>query len=139
MDAVDKEALLEELHKKAFYAVPNEGACYSEIIDMLNSGKYDVAVDLGSYEVSSGIARGANERLRQLQRFPISDDVNKYSNGELTKAAIAYASANCTDVARFIWPWSADWWKPSSYSRNLEKAIALLMAEWDRVNYYKDK
>lgn len=33
-----------------------------------------------------------------------------------------------------IWPWNLDWWKPTTYRRNLVKAGALILAEIDRID-----
>ena len=32
------------------------------------------------------------------------------------------------------WPWAPEWWKPSSYRRNLIKAGALIIAEIERLD-----
>jgi len=33
-----------------------------------------------------------------------------------------------------LWPWHADWWKPTSHRRNLIKAAALIVAEIERID-----
>lgn len=96
------------------------------------------------------------ERKRQIEAEgwkPESDDV--YDTGEMALAAACYAahSASCAaikaphtargvfvrtrsaqDFVGEMWPWSADWWKPSGHRRNLEKAAALILAEIERID-----
>jgi hypothetical protein len=80
------------------------------------------------------------ERERQILQegfSPLRDD--GYRHGEMSTAAACYAM-----MGRFHyptpgkppiqWPWSKDWWKPSSYRRNLVKATALLLAEIERLD-----
>ncbi|MDH1900868.1 hypothetical protein N5D67_00900 [Comamonas aquatica] len=96
------------------------------------------------------------ERKRQIETEgwkPERDDV--YDTGEMALAAACYAahSASCAaikaphtargvfvrtrsaqDFVGEMWPWSADWWKPSGHRRNLEKAAALILAEIERID-----
>ncbi|MEV5054631.1 hypothetical protein MRBLRH13_000212 [Agrobacterium radiobacter] len=86
--------------------------------------------------VSPAIKAIAAERARQIEKegwAPEHDD--KYTNGELLEAAACYALHNGGDVddAPGAWPWSRDFWKPTSRQRDLEKAGALIAAELDRV------
>lgn len=37
------------------------------------------------------------------------------------------------------WPWELSWWKPSSRKRDIEKAVALLAAEWERLDRLENK
>lgn len=70
------------------------------------------------------------ERARQIVKLkhkPEHDD--KYTSGELVKAAVAYATNDSRG-----WPWSMLWWKPKSDKRNIERAVALLSAEWERLD-----
>ncbi len=79
-------------------------------------------------EGMNGAKAGAAERHRQITAegwTPEHDD--QWCNGELIDAAMCYAGSLRTD-----WPWHPKWFKPSTPKRNLEKAMALLMAEWDR-------
>ncbi|WP_274754765.1 MULTISPECIES: hypothetical protein [Comamonas] len=96
------------------------------------------------------------ERKRQIESEGWKterDDV--YDTGEMALAAACYAahSASCAaikaphtargvfvrtrsaqDFVGEMWPWSADWWKPSGHRRNLEKAAALILAEIERID-----
>lgn len=99
----------------------------------------------------------AAERQRQMDVegwTPEHDD--QHSRGELAIAAGWYAlnsdSHNWTDVlgvgddgsvsyklfgepnGYYRWPWSIDWWKPTSARRDLVKAGALILAEIERLD-----
>lgn len=81
----------------------------------------------------------AIERLRQIDVEGWSaDHDDRHQSGELAAAAACYASEPHTPRtaerhdAPFRWPWSKDWWKPSSAVRNRVKAGALLVAEMAR-------
>lgn len=79
------------------------------------------------------------ERQRQIVRegfTPDHDDA--YTNGELISAAryyleVAVYSDLYAGKLPENWPWPADWWKPTTAHRNLVKALALLIAESDRI------
>ena len=100
--------------------------------------------------MKTGIELIAAERERQMQVegwTPDHDDGHK--NGELSKAALCYASLAEDQVDRKhndgeqmpppeFWPWQDwggdNWWKPSNDPvRNLVKAGALIAAEIDRL------
>ncbi len=95
---------------------------------------------------SGGIYAGAMERERQkeVEGYSESNDAQHYT-GELAEAGACYADLAAAQARNDIdtiqqysappetWPWGAANWKPSEDpQRNLEKAIALLAAEWDR-------
>jgi hypothetical protein len=94
--------------------------------------------------VDEAVAAFAAERRRQIEVegwTPEHDD--QYDGAELAHAASCYALW-CPDTTperpagdvKFIpdlFPWRADWFKPTHYLRDLEKAGALLLAEWSRV------
>lgn len=86
------------------------------------------------------------ERKRQIDVegwTPEHDD--EHADGELVTAAATYALwCRTTDEAeeagsaaraqiRSWWPWDLSWFKPTSRKRNLEKAGALLIAEYERL------
>ncbi|WP_208452866.1 hypothetical protein [Burkholderia gladioli] len=80
----------------------------------------------------------ADERARQVSVegwTPEHDD--QYTKGELALAASQYVlHAACPfqdgKVPAF-WPWPAEWWKPTTPRRDLEKAGALIQAEIERL------
>jgi hypothetical protein len=79
------------------------------------------------------------ERRRQIhvEGWTAEHDDMHYGEGELSDAAVAYATDPycCTkEIAPPSWPWTADWWKPSTARRDLVKAAALLIAEIDRLD-----
>lgn len=98
----------------------------------------------------TGIDLIAAERSRQINEegwTPEHDD--SHQNGEMAKAAACYAVGEDIPVFRGtlqgvgfegdprihrLWPWEAEWWKPSAdRGRNLVKAGALIAAELDRL------
>ncbi|MGP5325966.1 hypothetical protein [Vreelandella titanicae] len=94
--------------------------------------------------MSKAIIKAMEERLRQINEEGFTaehDDV--YKDGQLVSAASAYGFAYVamTDdhevedlYAPPFWPWDTSWWKPSpDPRRNIIKAMALLAAEYDRL------
>ncbi len=87
----------------------------------------------------NGIKLIADERARQVSVegwTPEHDD--RHNDFEMERAAVCYAeSATCTSdqsEVPTLWPWGAEWWKPSDDPiRNLVKAGALIAAEIDRL------
>ncbi|MBW5284769.1 hypothetical protein [Burkholderia gladioli] len=76
------------------------------------------------------------ERARQVSVegwTPEHDD--QYTKGELAQAASLYA---VSDLKRgdppLMWPWHANWWKPTTPRRNRVKATALMLAEIERLD-----
>lgn len=87
--------------------------------------------------MKSGIELIAEERQRQIEVegwTPEHDDAHQY--GELSKAAAVYAllgtDAETCEGDGSAWPWSPEWFKPSTRLRDLVKAGALIAAEIDR-------
>lgn len=87
--------------------------------------------------LSEGAQAITSERERQIeveQWTTRKDDT--YLNGELVKAAAGYLLFNFVTGAAFrkLWPWDFAWFKPGTRKRELEKAGALIAAEWDRID-----
>ena len=63
-----------------------------------------------------------------------------YVDGEMGAAAACYALSGSRWTHRLIvpltvlWPWSLNWWKPSTPRRDLVKAGALILAEIERLD-----
>jgi hypothetical protein len=91
---------------------------------------------------ANGIGAFARERMRQVnvEGFTAEHDDAQHARGDMVDAALCYiyAAINIGHPA-FVeppkeWPWQKEWWKPSEdRQRNLEKAGAILAAEWDRI------
>lgn len=96
----------------------------------------------------SAIEDIAAERRRQIEveGWALEHD-DEYRNGELAKAAAAYAGIAgahssvpvSMDVYRTadrppVWPWAMTWWKPTTPRRDLVKAAALIVAEIERLD-----
>lgn len=78
------------------------------------------------------------ERRRQVEVegwTPDHDD-REHKPGELGWAGGAYALHAGTEsgTAPHEWPWSADWWKPAGFRRDLVKAAALIIAEGEKFD-----
>ncbi|WP_416358187.1 hypothetical protein ACLNGM_09875 [Aureimonas phyllosphaerae] len=92
-----------------------------------------------------GLSRGTldvlRERVRQVsvEGWASADD-DRHRNREMLQAALVYAQHAATDevIRRYTrpsgWPWANSWWKPTTPRRDLVKAIALLLAELDRMD-----
>lgn len=90
-------------------------------------------------------------RARQVVNHGFSsDDDDHYEGGELADAAACYAlgedyyhSGNPGTL--WPWPWPLGWWKPSpdnepqNRKRDIEKAGALLLAEWERLDRMQER
>lgn len=89
------------------------------------------------------------ERQRQQDAegwTPEHDD--GHCGGEMARAAVAYVLWGAGSPAGPVtplpgatpellvpgWPWSADWWKPTTRRSDLVKATALLLAEIERLD-----
>lgn len=99
--------------------------------------------------MNTAIIKALEERQRQINEEGfIADRDDEYVSGELAEAAICYTEAvreqaNGVDPTRLKlaepinWPDNWDfnkWWKPSEDpKRNIIKAMALLSAEYDRI------
>ncbi|MCO7246414.1 hypothetical protein [Halomonas sp. Mc5H-6] len=96
--------------------------------------------------MSKAIIKAFEERQRQISKegFDATRD-DQYIENELTAAALCYVAV-LVDTANGVahphafpaltWPrtWDRSWWKPShDPKRNIEKAMALLAAEYDRI------
>ena len=68
---------------------------------------------------------------------PEHDD-QQHQGGELAAAAASYAVASVNPSAfaapPSLWPWTSEWWKPSTRRRMLVKAAALILAEIERLD-----
>jgi hypothetical protein len=80
------------------------------------------------------------ERARQISGegwTPEHDD--EHADGQMLRAAVIYLhwgtdrAAPMTGDRPMGWPWGAEWWKPKSRERNLERAGALCIAETERL------
>lgn len=104
------------------------------------------------FALSSAMKDVLQERERQIDIegwAPHHDDAHR--DGQLAAAAACYAShaskgasAYVNDLASYqaepapaLWPWDADWWKPTTPRRDLEKAGALTLAEMERIDRQK--
>ncbi|SDV47940.1 hypothetical protein [Chitinasiproducens palmae] len=97
------------------------------------------AISAGNDTLVSPAARDVlAERRRQIEvegRTPEEDDL--YDRGQMATAAGCYAMFTkaypAGDPSRH-WPWSSEWWKPTTPRRNLVKAGALILAEIERLD-----
>ncbi|KVN91185.1 hypothetical protein WJ68_35430 [Burkholderia ubonensis] len=80
------------------------------------------------------------ERRRQVEveaMTPAGDD--QYDRRQLALAGASYALSGAGAIASdrsapVVWPWSHEWWKPTTPRRDLVKAAALILAELERLD-----
>jgi len=80
------------------------------------------------------------ERARQIKDegfTDVSDD--KYTYGELARAAACYCLSASGCAERPFWPWPAEWFKPRTPREDLVKAGALILAEIERLDRIERK
>jgi len=96
--------------------------------------------------MSKAIIKAMEERLRQVSEegFDTAHD-DEHRDGEIAAAAASYVISILPadtlgdndlmiDLLDELWPWGNCWWKPSDDpKRNIIKAMALLAAEYDRI------
>lgn len=96
--------------------------------------------------ISGSLMDIAQERERHRSEEGWSDKHDDdHGNGEMALAAAAYAVVSgCVPLdtihaglAKALWPWDVQWWKPGARRRNLVKAGALCAAEIDRLDRAK--
>ena len=82
----------------------------------------------------------AERRRQQAGEGWTHERDDTYTDGELARAASAYAAASTYYHADpyaavlSIWPWSRGWLKPTTPRRDLVKAGALILAEIERLD-----
>lgn len=74
------------------------------------------------------------ERRRQIndEGWTAQHD-DQYTRFELSMAACAYLVAGSSELTNRFWPWDWRIWKPTTHTKNLIKAGALIAAEIDRL------
>lgn len=78
------------------------------------------------------------ERTRQIEQegWSIEHD-DQHAAGELARAGACYAIHSGWPKDKQLpvyWPWSADWWKPQGFRRDLVRAGALIIAEIEKFD-----
>lgn len=97
--------------------------------------------------VTGGTVAINAERVRQVikEGWESSHDDEHNTEGQLAWAARCYLVHSLTnDEMPHNWPWQIRWWKPGDDTlrgrkRDLEKAGALIAAEWDRLDRLQAK
>lgn len=83
------------------------------------------------------------ERRRQIEAEGWTQDHDdKHGGGQMARAAACYALAgSCAPsdqtaamLVSLAWPWTPEWWKPTTSRRDLVKAAALILAEIERLD-----
>ncbi|WP_325437554.1 hypothetical protein [Pseudomonas nitroreducens] len=84
-----------------------------------------------------------SERRRQIDAEGwTTENDDKHGGGQMARAAACYALAgscppNDETAALLVdlaWPWTAEWWKPTTSRRDLVKAAALILSELERLD-----
>jgi hypothetical protein len=86
------------------------------------------------------------ERYRQIEveGWSAEHDDSQHDAGELAEAGAAYAQCAGVELLDKLippasWPWSAEWWKPTNFRRDLVKACALIIADGERHDRNRKK
>jgi hypothetical protein len=78
------------------------------------------------------------ERFRQVEGegWSAQHDDQEHQPGDLARHGGCYAmNAGTVDRSAPVgWRWSADWWKPAGFRRDLVKACALIIAEGEKFD-----
>ena len=95
----------------------------------------------------TAIIKTLEERQRQIHEEGFSaEHDDQHKPGRIAFAASCYtmhaggqaAGFSPRKIPPFVWPWDADYWKPTTDpQRNIIKAMALLSAEYDRLERAK--
>lgn len=103
--------------------------------------------------MNRGLLDVLEERKRQImvEGFDAKHD-DLYTKGELPRAAVCYILPSYCEFLGYIhskeyilqnppniWPFHKSWWKPKSKRENLIKALALGLAELDRMDRMGEK
>jgi hypothetical protein len=135
-DAQRNEEMLADA--KQLIAILAQNLCVStEPADTFYVRLREAAIRAGREPWTAGAWAIDRERGRQITSEGYEDaHDDAYIHGELVSAAICYLRPNNFEPGAPMaeWPLRASSWKPGSHKRNLEKAGALIAAEWDRVD-----
>ena len=126
-----------EARDGAFIAAANPATVLA-LLDELEAAEKRIA-ELEARAFNPAILDVIAERQRQQSVegwMPEHDD--EHCNGELAMAAVCYinetGTVNRNGCKPWGWPWDASWWKPNARRRNLVKAVALILAEIERID-----
>ncbi|KWZ53342.1 hypothetical protein WK57_30605 [Burkholderia ubonensis] len=134
------EILLDTLSaEKPVTIGPNDASCFINALRALLS-----PTQQPSGEVTDAARDVLAERRRQVEveaMTPAGDD--QYDRRQLALAGASYALSGAGAIASdrsapVVWPWSHEWWKPSTPRRDLVKAAALIIAEIERLDRRPD-
>ena len=106
-----------------------------------------MTVELGWFlrEIEMELTKAASdvlaERRRQIDTEGWTrEHDDQHDEGDMAIAGACYAAKaagrglHSSNSVPSLWPWDADWWKPSDKRRNLVKAGALILAEIERMD-----
>ncbi|HFH4022056.1 hypothetical protein [Pseudomonas aeruginosa] len=111
--------------------------------DLLDSLRYMAQIAAPIAAANPAWQAVIHERMRQVSvegYHPDHDD--EHTNGELLDACICYLievqcksddQDHASHVVPMEWPWAPECWKPATPRRMLEKALALGLAELERM------
>lgn len=78
------------------------------------------------------------ERFRQIEAegWSLEHDDHHHAPGDLARAGACYAlfAGTANPTAPGLWHWSADWWKPAGFRRDLVRSAALILAEGEKFD-----
>lgn len=97
----------------------------------------NMVCDLQRTEATDAVRDVLAERRRQIEQegwTTAHDDA--HLAGDLALASACYAIQGSGRWAQnsFMWPWPAEWWKPTTKRRDMVKSVALGIAEIERLD-----
>ncbi len=137
----DPDELVEIIGPQGVNRVPRWATCRTKAVAALNG----YFANMLAVKPTGGVIAIALEREREIMEEGwTAEHDDGHAPGEMALAGAAYAVsvsepwlstvAQGSGLTPVVWPWSPDWWKPSTAKRNLERAGALIAAEWDRYD-----
>lgn len=118
-------------------------ACVMTVASLVRGYVLDRVFEVmfGRRSLSAFMQAAIAERWRQIDQEGWSlDHDDAHAPGEMAKAGGTYAQYAGTPSgwgfvhAPLTWPWSAEWWKPAGFRRDLVKACSLIIAEGEKFD-----
>lgn len=119
----------------------DDNSDFNEISDVTWSEGVTWKDDIEYILATPAIKAAVDERQRQIEKegYDESHDDDHFK-GEIARAASTYAQPRLYRTDDFrgapsLWPWHKKYWKPTPNDRKREitKAMALLIAEYERI------
>jgi hypothetical protein len=136
IDQVEAElANLRQAYKLAKSQTPNiVAATYHTVGQLVDDYATAAAMPDVALQAMIALQMVIQERRRQIvtEGFDAEHD-DTHTNSELARAAVCYAIPTNFYPAGGLWPFETDCFKPTEDKKDIVRAIALLLAELERI------